>query len=51
MDCRLIMADLITYNMSKPKGSVSKKIEQKLKDYFAKIKVINDTQQRNPGVK
>ena len=28
--------------MSKPKGSVSKKIEQKLKDYFAKIKILND---------
>lgn len=37
--------------MSKPKGSVSKKIEQKLKEYFAKIKIINDTQQRNTGVK
>jgi len=37
--------------MSKPKGSVSKKIEQKLKDYFAKIKTLNDTQQRNTGTK
>ena len=37
--------------MSKPKGSVSKKIEQKLKDYFAKIKVLDDTQQRNSGTK
>lgn len=37
--------------MSKPKGTVSKKIEQKLKDYFAKIKVLDDTKQRNTRVK
>jgi hypothetical protein len=37
--------------MSKPKGSVSKKIEQKLKDYFAKIKVLNDIKQCNTGTK
>jgi hypothetical protein len=37
--------------MSKPKGSVSKKIEQKLKDYFAKIKVLNDIKQYNTGTK
>jgi len=47
----LITEDLIIYKMSKPKGSVSKKIEQKLKDYFAKIKTLNDTKQCNTGVK
>ena len=37
--------------MSKPKGTVSKKIEQKLKEYFAKIKANADTKQCNTGTK
>lgn len=36
--------------MSKPKGTISKKIEQKLKEYFAKIKA-DDIKQRNTGTK
>lgn len=31
--------------MSKDKGTVSKKIEQKIKEYFAKIKQDANTQQ------
>lgn len=37
--------------MSKEKGTVSKKVEQKLKEYFAKIKQDDNTQQCIPKSK
>lgn len=37
--------------MSKKKGTVTKKIEQKIKDYFAKIKLLNDIKQHSKGTK
>lgn len=36
--------------MSKPKGTISKKIEQKLKEYFAKIKA-NDIKSNSTRAK